>query len=117
MVGDAGEHVCVPGLEVDPHGTHARAHLLGRALYRSRRYAEAVDAYSQITSPHYGHLAGMAACYAQMGKDAEAKEQAAAALRLKPDFTIESYLLTLPFRAATDRSHLVNGLRKAGLPE
>ena len=104
-------------MRLDPHGAPSRAHLLGRALYGSRRYAEAVDAYRLITSPRYSHLAGLAACYAQMGRDAEAKEQAAAALRLKPDFAIESYLQTLPFSEPTGRDHLVDGLRKAGFPE
>ncbi len=102
---------------LDPHGAHARAHLLGRALYGSRHYADAADAYRQITAPRYGQLADMAACYAQMGRDAEAKEQAAAALRLKPDFAIDSYLQTLPYRETADRNHLEDGLRRAGLPE
>jgi adenylate cyclase len=114
---DEGAEWIRKAMRLDPHGAHARAHLLGRALYGSRRYADAVDAYRQIASPRYSHLAGMAACYAQMGRDAEAKEQAAAALRLKPDFAIESYLRTLPFSETTDRSHLADGLRKAGLPE
>jgi adenylate cyclase len=114
---DEGGEWIMKAMRLDPHGAHARAHLLGRALYGARRYADAVDAYRQITSPRYGHLADMAACYAQMGRDAEAKEQATAALRLKPDFAIDSYLQTLPFSETTDRSHLVDGLRKAGLPE
>jgi adenylate cyclase len=104
-------------IRLDPHGAPARAHLLGRALYGARRYADAVDAYRQITSPRYGHLANMAACYAQMGRDAEAQEQAAAALRLKPEFEIETYLQSLPFKETTDRNHLADGLRMAGLPE
>lgn len=101
---------------LDPHGAHNRAHLLGRALYSSRHYAEAIDAYKQITSPPYGHLAELAACFAQMGRDAEAREHAAAVRQLNPDFSIDGYLRKLPYKETTDRSHLAEGLRKAGLP-
>ncbi len=114
---DEGAEWIKKAIRFDPHRAHARAHLLGRALYGSRRYADAVDAYRQITSPRYAHRLDMAACYAQLGSDAEAKEQAAAALRLKPDFTIESFVRSLPFKETTDRDHLADGLRKAGLPE
>ena len=102
---------------LDPHGAHNRAHLLGRALYASRHYADAIDAYKQITSPHYGHLAELAACLAQMGRDAEARERAAAVRQLNPDFSIDGYLQKLPYKETTDRSHLAEGLRKAGLPK
>ena len=113
---DEGAQWVSKAIRSDPHGAHARAHLLGRALYGSRRYADALDAYRQITSPRYARLADMAACYAQMGMDAEAKDAAAAVLRLKPDFAIASYLQSLPFKETTDRNHLADGLRKAGLP-
>ncbi len=114
---DEGAEWIRKAMRLDPHGAPARAHLLGRALYGSRRYADAVGAFRQITAPRYSHLVNMAACYAQMGRDAEAREQAAAALRLKPDFAIETYLQTQPFTETADRSHLADGLRKAGLPE
>lgn len=102
---------------LDPHGAHSRAHLLGRALYGSRQYADAIDAYRQITSPHFGHLAELAACFAQMGRNAEARERATAVRQLNPDFSIEGYLQRLPYKETADRSHLAEGLRKAGLPE
>jgi len=101
----------------DPHGAHSRAHLLGRALFGSRRYAEALEAFKQIGAPRYGHLAVLAACYAQLVQNAEAREQTAAVLRLKPDFGIKRFVRTLPYREMNDRNHLEEALRKAGLPE
>jgi adenylate cyclase len=102
---------------LDPHGTHTRAHLLGRALFGSRRYAEALEAFKQIGAPRYSHLAFLAACHAQLVQDAEAREQAAAVLRLRPDFGIKRFVRTLPYREMNDRNHLEEALRKAGLPE
>ena len=103
-------------VRLDPHAAHTRAHLLGRALFGARQYAEALDAFRQIRSPRVGHLALMAACAAQLGRDAEARERAAAALALKPDFGIESFVQGLYYREASDRDHLEDALRKAGLP-
>ncbi len=102
---------------LDPHAAHKRAHLLGRALYGSRQYGDAIEAYKQISSPQYGHLAEWAASYAQMGRDVEAREQATAVRRINPDFSIESYLQKLSYKEPTDRNHLKEGLVKAGLPE
>jgi len=104
-------------LRLDPLDIDARAHLLGRALYGCRRYGEAVDAYKQKTSPHYGHFAELAACYARIGKQAEATDQTAAVLRLRPDFSNDRYLKLLSFSEPADRSHLREGLLMAGLPE
>ncbi len=102
---------------LDPHAAHTRAHLLGRALFGARHYAEALEAFRLIRSPRVGHLAHMAACAAQLGRDAEARERAAAALALKPDFGIKSFVQGLFYREANDRSHLEDALRKAGLPD
>jgi len=102
---------------LDPHGTHTRAHLLGRALFGSRRYAEALEAYKQIGAPRYSHLAFLAACYAQLGRDAEAREQTAAVLKLEPDFGIKRFVRALAYREMNDRNHLEEALRKAGLPD
>jgi adenylate cyclase len=101
---------------LDPLDIDARAHLLGRALYGCRRYAEAIDAYRQKTAPRYGHLAELAACYAQIDRLADAQDQAAAVLRLRPTFSIDRYLSVLSYREPADRDHLKDGLTKAGLP-
>jgi hypothetical protein len=52
-----------------------------------------------------------------MGNDEEAKAHAAEVLRMKPDFSVESYLESLPYRNQTDRQHYRGRLLKAGLPE
>jgi len=104
-------------MRLDPHGAPARAHLLGRALFGARRYAEALEAFRRIRAPRHGHLAFMAACAAQLGRDDEARERVAAALALKPDLTIKRFVEGLFYRDASDREHLAAGLRKAGLPE
>ncbi|MFP6746233.1 MAG: hypothetical protein VCD66_01365, partial [Alphaproteobacteria bacterium] len=95
---------------LDPLNTNERAHLLGRALYACRRYDEAIEAFKQKTKPRRGHLAELASCYAQAGMAARAEQQAAAELRLWPDFSIGEYIRTLPFVEPADRDHLAEGL-------
>jgi len=59
----------------------------------------------------------MAAITAQMGNAAEAKQLAARVLELEPGFTIGGYMESLAYREEADRTHHLEGLRKAGLPE
>jgi hypothetical protein len=47
----------------------------------------------------------------------EAHVQAAETLRLMPEFTIRWELLQEPFKNPADTQHLVESLRKAGLPD
>jgi adenylate cyclase len=103
-------------MRLDPLGANAYSHLLGRALHGERRYAEAIKSYMQISDPRYQHHADMAACHAQMGNASDAERAVAESLRLKPDFSIESYLSILPYEKSVDRDHHREGLCKAGLP-
>ena len=103
-------------VRIDPFGAPGRAHLLGRALYSARRYAEAIDAFKKIVSPSYMHLAEIAACHARIGDQVGATELATAALRLNPDFTVDQYMRTRTYQEPADAAHLAEGLRAAGLP-
>ncbi len=103
-------------MRIDPFGAPGRAHLLGRALYSARRYAEAIDAFRKIVSPRYMHRAEVAACHARIGDQVCATELATAALRLNPDFTVDQYMRTRTYQDPADAAHLAEGLRAAGLP-
>jgi adenylate cyclase len=111
---EEGTKLLETAMRLDPYDAHVRAHLLGRALYAQRHYDEALSAYRQIPSPRIGHLADMAACFAQLGKDAEAKAQVDAVLRLDPKFTTAGYVGDLLYCVDADREHHAEGLRKAG---
>jgi adenylate cyclase len=59
----------------------------------------------------------LASAYAQSGQFEEARAQAAEVLRINPGFTIESWKRLAVYKDPKDAEHLINGLRKAGLPE
>ena len=104
-------------MRLDPHGVPMRAHLLGRALFGARQYAAALAAFRKLRSPRYSHLAFMAACAVQLGRDEESRELVAAALAQKPDLRIQPFIDALFYREAEDRDHLATALSKAGMPE
>ena len=105
------------GMRLDPYNAAGRAHLLGRALYMARSYADAIEAFKQVRVPSFSHHAEIAACNAQLGLDEKARLHAGEVLRLKPDFSIADHVQGLPFKESRDREHYRDGLRKAGLPE
>ena len=59
-------------------------------------------------------LARLAACYAQLGRLDEARAQAAAVLRVDPQFHVGAPLY---YKDLADEEHVRAGMRKAGLPE
>ena len=88
---------------------------LGSVLYAAGRYADAVEAFGRVTPPGYWMLCRLAGCYAQLGRMHEAKEAAAEALRLRPNFSVAKLRLRECQPAIADG--IRDGLRKAGLPE
>jgi TolB-like protein/DNA-binding SARP family transcriptional activator len=89
--------------------------LLGATCFNARRYDEAITAFElSVGKPAWAH-AYLAACHAQAGRAGEAGVLAAAVTRLCPDFSADLLAAKEPFARATDRQHLLDGLRKAGL--
>jgi adenylate cyclase len=101
---------------VDP-----RLHLtfagMGLALIELRRFDEAIvtGKKAQRQNPSYsGAYRCLAAAFAHLGRDAEAREAAARVLEVDPAFTISEWTARGGYSNA---KLLIEGLRKAGLPE
>jgi tetratricopeptide (TPR) repeat protein len=89
---------------------------LAVAAYAARRYEEALEANRQIVGrKQYWYFARIAACYAQLGRVDEAHAQAIETLRLKPDFRLSA--VRLFYKNPADAEHVLDGMRKAGLPD
>jgi tetratricopeptide (TPR) repeat protein len=81
------------------------------------RYDEAIATYKKLLQrePDYlpAHI-GLAAIYVRVGRQEEARAEAAEVMRIDPQFSLERYAKTLPMRQELiDQS--VEALRKAGL--
>jgi adenylate cyclase len=90
---------------------------IGVALIELRRFDEAVavskKSLRQNSSDGVAYR-GLGAALAHLGRDAEAREAAARVLEVDPTFTISGWIA----RGGQANSHLlIEGLRKAGLPE
>jgi TolB-like protein/Tfp pilus assembly protein PilF len=91
--------------------------LQGLALYHLRRYEEACRTFQRATArpPYVDRY--LAACCAQLGLFAEARVLVARSLEQQPDFTLAVWATVEPYQSRADVDDLLDGLRKAGLPE
>jgi tetratricopeptide (TPR) repeat protein len=93
---------------------------LANSYYLAGRYPAsleasrtAVDRLPAVYQARVWH----AAAAAQLGFQEEAMKAAAAALRLRPNFTISRFLASIALARPDDVVRLQEGLRKAGFPE
>jgi adenylate cyclase len=98
----------------------ADAHLasVGTAYAVAGRYEQAIAPLKQYLS-HYPNILGahltLAAVYSELGKEAEARAEAAEVLRINPKFSLGIHKERMPIKdPATLERHLA-ALRKAGL--
>jgi adenylate cyclase len=90
---------------------------MGMAFIELRRFDEAIAAgkKAQRLNPSYsGAYRCLASAFAHLGRDAEAREAAARLLEVDPTFTISGWIAR---GGQTNPKLLIDGLRKAGLPE
>ena len=95
--------------------------MIGVAHYLLKQYEEAQrwlrEASGRAPNHQYGH-AFLAATYAQLGQLEGARAEAAEVLHLNLNYTIAGTQKQVSnFKRAEDFEHVVDGLRKAGLPE
>ena len=88
----------------------------GIALFQARRYREAIETLSRLTKPYPWDYYFLAASYAHLGLIDQARACGAEILRARPGFALGQVGIVEPFRDPADLEHLLDGLRKAGLP-
>jgi adenylate cyclase len=102
---------------LNPAAPHWYTWNLGIAYYLARRYDDAVTALRRGRPLGAMAYRWLAASYAQLGREVEAKAAAEEYLKRTPDFSLASHLEMVHFQHTEDREHYAEGLRKAGLPE
>jgi adenylate cyclase len=107
-------------MRLDPFHPHFAPLIAGIAYYLLKEYSEAQrwlrEATGRAPNHQYGH-AFLAAAYAQLGRVEDARAEAADVLRVNPKYTIGTQKQVSILKRAEDSDHLIDGLRKAGLPE
>jgi adenylate cyclase len=90
----------------------------GNALQMTERFEEAVSAYKKAIqrTPNnmWAHLM-LTATYSKMGRETEARAEAAEVLRINPKFSLDWWAKTSAYKEQSTRDNLFNALQKAGL--
>lgn len=108
-------------MRLDPFYEPYAPGLSGFSCYMLKRYEEGLahlrECVSRAPNMRLGRL-WLAATYVRLGELAKARAEAAEALRIDPEYTIEGAArLFLPFKSSEDARHLFDSLHKAGIPD
>jgi TolB-like protein/Flp pilus assembly protein TadD len=107
-------------MRLNPHYPGSYMQFLGRAHFTQRRYEQAEAAFERAVTVNPGwpwaHLV-LAATRAALGKIEAAKAEVAEARKISPALTLRHAPKAWPFRNRKDFDHMLEMLRKAGLPE
>jgi len=105
-------------IRLDPVGTTGLYLNFAHALRVVGRFEEAISAYRKSIQREpnniFAHI-GMAVTYIMMGREQEARAEAAEVLRINPNFSVDSWARSLAFKDQSETDKVVNALRKAGL--
>jgi adenylate cyclase len=89
----------------------------GMILFQLQRYRDATETLGRWVKPYFTIWAYAIAAHAHSAQLPEAKGQIAALAQSYPDMTISRIRRASPYQHEALLNHLLDGLRKAGLPE
>jgi adenylate cyclase len=87
-----------------------------RILFQLRRYQETLDALGRLIRPHFWVSAYGVAALVHAGQVPQAEAKVAALIAAHPNATVARVLKAEVYRVESLRDHLVEGLRRAGMP-
>ncbi len=107
-------------MRLDPNDQDPFLHFLAQAYFGLGRYEEAaVNLRRRIVRKPDTDLSRvlLAACYGHLGRTEEARALWREVLQINPDYSFEYHRRRLPYKDPADLDRIVDGLRKAGVPE
>ncbi len=103
---------------LNPHYPWWYAFGLGQAYFAARRYDEAIEAWRDKTAPASARpVVFIAAAHAQAGRLDEARAIMNKFRQAAPGVTVSGFAAGQPYKDPADLQHLLDGLRKSGVPE
>jgi adenylate cyclase len=105
-------------IRLNPVGTTNLYLNFGHALRMTGKFEEAVSAYRkslQLSPDNILTHNSLAATYSMMGREKEARAEAAEVLRINPKFSVDLFAKRQVYKDQSETDKLVNALRKAGL--
>jgi TolB-like protein/tetratricopeptide (TPR) repeat protein len=113
-------HFLERAIRLDPHYPDQFLHFLGLTYFALGRFDEAAAVLERrlIRNPNTDvSRVLLASIYGHLGRYEEARQCWEQALKVNPAYSLEHRRCILPYRDPADFDRIVNGLRKAGLPE
>jgi adenylate cyclase len=105
-------------IRLNPFGPSWYFFNLGNAFGNTGRFEDAVSAYKKALQRSPDNLLAhvlLAITYSKMGREKEARAEAAEVLRINPKFSLDYFAKTLPHNDQKVINNLIDALRKAGL--
>jgi TolB-like protein len=102
----------------NPFGPASIYNAFGDVLRDAGRFEEAVSAYKkaiQIAPEHFNAHVGLVVTYIWMGRENEARAEAAGVLRINPKYSVDYAAKTFFYKDQSFNNRIVAALRKAGL--
>jgi tetratricopeptide (TPR) repeat protein len=99
-----------------PQGSYLSG--LGMNYCLTGKHKEAIKACRravQINPKGFYPRVFLTAAYSMAGHEEEARVEASEVIRMNPQFLVESWAKTMPFKNRTDLEMVIGSLRKAGL--
>ena len=91
---------------------------MGHIYRNAERYEEAISELKKVVHRNPDNLLAhvhLAASYGSLGREEDARAEAAEVLRIDSNFSSEHFAKKLPYKKKADTERLIEGLRKAGL--
>jgi adenylate cyclase len=105
-------------IRLDPFARSAYFHILAMAYREAGRYEESVGACQEAIKRQPSNVFArliLAATYMRIGREREARAEAAEVMRINPTFSLERFAKVRPHIDPENTAQLVDALRKAGL--
>jgi adenylate cyclase len=105
-------------IRLNPHGPIFYYRNLGFVFWMTGRYEEAVSVFKKVIQRAPNHITvhlGLAATYIMIGREQEARAEAAEVLRIDPNFSLDRFAKVFPYKDQSVTAKLIDACRKAGL--
>jgi adenylate cyclase len=106
-------------MRLDPHYPGFLLHVIAQAYFAMGQFDEAVALLARILRDPGSDISRvlLASCYGHLGQAERARSEWAAALQINPEYSLDHRRRVLPYKDPGAFERVVDGLRKAGLPE
>jgi adenylate cyclase len=107
-------------IRMNPLGNTVYYFHLGNAYFNVGKYEEGISAHKkalEVSPTNFAAHRGLAACYAQLGRNEEASFHAQEVLKFNPKFSVAGYMQQAPWKDSSLTERWADALRKTGLPE